>query len=62
MDKTFDVYGANKTRDTEDGCHSRAAEIFKECNNGLETPITATYVKKDATSSNYSYPEFGSRT
>jgi len=59
MHKTVDLYGKNKTRDTEDACLARATEIFKECENGLGTPITATYLKKDGSSSSNSYPLVG---
>jgi len=59
MNNTVDIYGNNKTRDTEDACLARAVEIFAKCDNDGSNPITATYVKKDGTSSNNSYPKQG---
>ena len=62
MDKVLDIYGENKTRDNEDDCHARAAAIFKKCGNGVGTPITATYVLKNGTSSSISFPFKGRKT
>jgi len=58
FDNNFDLFGANKTRDTEKGCHDRAKEFFVRCGNNENQPITATYRLKNGRSTNTTVPLF----
>merc|ERR1719357_956889 len=56
FDNNIDIFGANKTRDTEKGCHDRAKEFFMQCSNDENHPITATYQLKNGRSTNATVP------
>jgi len=58
FDNHIDIFGANKTRDTEQGCHDQAKEYFVRCGNDENHPITATYTLKNGRSTNATVPVF----
>merc|ERR1711915_419062 len=56
---TCDTIGLQKHPQNvnKDECHAKAAVEFKRCSNKDESPITATWVYKDGTSSSISFPK-----